>query len=79
MRYKHQLQIASKQLEQGNGSFEEKWNGEALTALVDSTKYFCEYWSMKNFYDLVIGNKSLYTFGEGQPQIPNFKDRSASL
>lgn len=79
MRYKNQLQIAGKQLAEGNGSFEEKWNGEALTALVDSTKYFCEYWSMKNFYDLVAGKKAPHTFGEGQPPIPNIKDRSASL
>ena len=41
-------------------SFSTAWNQEALTALVQTTVYFCEYWAIKNFYDLAIGKKDLF-------------------
>ena len=32
-----------------------------MASLVNCTVYYCEYWMLKNFHDLVVGKKSLFT------------------
>jgi len=56
--------------------FMEAWNTEALTALVQTTVYFCEYWAIKNFYDLATGKTPL--FAEQGRTIPNLNERHSS-
>lgn len=48
-------------LQEGDEDFQTKWNEIALVQLVACTVYFVEYWGLKNFHDLIIGNKALFS------------------
>jgi len=55
MRFKNELASAAQELQEAPGSFEEKWNSLALVSLVNCTVYFCEWWSLTNFYCILKG------------------------
>lgn len=77
IRFKNQLKTAAQLLQDNmDKSFQHAWNAEALNALVQTTVYFCEYWAIKNFYDLATGNKTL--FAEGDKSIRNLNQRVES-
>ena len=57
-------------------SFAHSWNSESLNALVQTTVYFCEYWALKNFYELATGKKNL--FAEDDRKIKNLAERDGS-
>ena len=78
MRYKNQMVHAGLQLQQDDGkNLADKWNQMALSSLVSCTVYYCEYWMLKNFHDLIVGKKTL--FAERPPYPGKLTDRPANV
>lgn len=77
MRYKNELMAAGTLMQAEGGSFQFKWNEMALVSLVNCTVYFCEWWALKNFYDLIKGTKSL--FAKQGPSIGKLSERSPKI
>lgn len=76
MRFKNEIARAATKLQEGITDFTTTWNENVLTLMVNSTVYFCEYWAVKNFYEVATGKKSL--FSRDQP-LGKITDRSESM
>lgn len=77
MRYKNELTRVALQMQSAEGSTSDKWNSQSLVYLVSTTVYFCEYWALKNFYELIKGQRDLYAINHGLNG--KLTDKSASL
>lgn len=67
MRYKNELMTAAKILQQKGKTFNQKWNEDAQVNLVSSCVYFCQYWMLKNFYDIIKGKKEIFSRNKPNP------------
>ena len=51
----------------------DKWNQMALVSLVNCTVYFCEFWALRNFYNILNGKLELWAYTS--PSIGKLTDK----